>query len=156
MSDDSYNGIIATQQSAGHPMTSLSDLARKAGFLKADYGGNTYIASMQDIERLLALHVQELCADVEPVYQLRFKDSANWCDCSPNQYEVTSQDSQNYETRILYPASTVAALRARVAELQVALQMGYSETMDYIKLNKLGAENNQWLRLAREALRSKK
>ena len=43
-----------------------------------------------------------------------------------------------------------------MAELLEALQMGYSETMDYIKLNKLGAENNQWLRLAREALRSKK
>lgn len=84
--------------------------------------------------------IASLCAEDEPVaFANKF---------SPDGFPTDSEP--------LYSAETVAALQARVAELEMILQMGYSETMDYIKLNKLGAENNQWLRLAREALRSKK
>lgn len=45
-----------------------------------------------------------------------------------------------------------AILIAAAPELLEALQMGYAETMDYIRLNNLGAENNHWLVLARAAI----
>lgn len=149
-------------------MTSLSDLARKAGFDVATNGRGVQIVVDSDgieitdqLERLLALHVQELCADAEPVAHMWQHEETGHIGF----VEKSSEEEQKHWERVnkprkfvcdLYPATTVAALQAKVAELLEALQMGYSETMDYIKLNKLGAENNQWLRLAREALRSKK
>ena len=44
-------------------------------------------------------------------------------------------------------------LRALCDELAGALEMGYTDTLDYIRLNHLsGSENNHWIRLARDAL----
>ena len=92
--------------------TSLSDLARKAGFDVLRNGIEPiYIANQIAIERLLALHVAELCADAEPVYQIE-NEWEEWCDFQQSDYETFAGNK-----RILYPAETVAALQARVAEL---------------------------------------
>lgn len=45
-----------------------------------------------------------------------------------------------------------ARLIAAAPELLAALQMGYADTMDYIRLNNLGGENNHWLVQARAAI----
>ena len=70
-----------------------------------------------------ALHIKELCAGEEPVYQLRYTDGrfpAYWTELTELDYQHRDP-REGCEFRILYPASTVAALKARVAELETAL-----------------------------------
>lgn len=45
-----------------------------------------------------------------------------------------------------------ARLIAAAPDLLAALKMGYADTMDYIRLNKLGGEDNRWLVMARAAI----
>lgn len=102
--------------------TSLSDLARQAGFVpfRGPGGDPLTIASDKDIEKFAALHrvsiIAELCADAEPVYQIE-NEWEEWCDFQQSDYETFAGNK-----RILYPAETVAALQARVAELEEALR----------------------------------
>jgi len=138
-------------------MTSLSDLARKAGFdTPTSNGDRIYVLQAsrhsgiditEKIERLLALHVQELCAGVEPVA---------WLHMQGDHAEVSLRELDEYEIQRgwkqwpLYPASTVAALKARVAELETALQRLVDNLAEgeFISLTRIDE--------AREALRSKK
>lgn len=101
--------------------TSLSDLARQAGFVpfRGPGGDPLTIASDKDIEKFAALHrvsiIAELCADAgEPVAQ-RHQESGDLDFDPPTEYE------QSLGWLPLYPASTVAALQARVAELEAKL-----------------------------------
>jgi len=112
--------------------TSLSDLARKAGFDVATNGRGVQIVVDSDgieitdqLERLLALHVQELCAGVEPVGESlvgpdgehhSFSKEIGYLRPHPADAEI------GYTVKKIYPASTVAALQARVAELEEALR----------------------------------
>lgn len=114
-------------------MTSLSDLARKAGFDVATNGRGVQIVVDSDgieitdqLERLLALHVQELCADAEPVAHMWQHEETGHIGF----VEKSSEEEQKHWERVnkprkfvcdLYPATTVAALQARVAELGAAL-----------------------------------
>ncbi len=57
--------------------------------------------------------------------------------------------------RFVDDADAVALLQER-DELREALQMLYSETADYIRLNNLGGMDNQCMKLARAALNNTK
>ena len=57
--------------------------------------------------------------------------------------------------RFVDDADAVALLQER-DELREALQMLYSETADYIRLNNLGGMDNQCMKLARAALTNTK
>lgn len=140
-------------------MKSVADLARKAGF-DVDSMGQIYPmddeSCTDNIERLLAIHraevIEELCAGVEPVYQLRYTDGrfpAYWTELTELDYQHRDP-REGCEFRILYPASTVAALKARVAELETALQRLVDNLAEgeFISLTRIDE--------AREALRSKK
>jgi hypothetical protein len=99
-------------------MTSITDLAREAGLSPLVTRNEAAFA------RFAALHIKELCAGVEPVYQLRYTDGrfpAYWTELTELDYQHRDP-REGCEFRILYPASTVAALKARVAELETALQ----------------------------------
>jgi len=49
-------------------------------------------------------------------------------------------------------AAEIGKLKAERDALREALQGLYDDTMDYIRLNDLGGENNHWLVVARAAL----
>jgi hypothetical protein len=50
-------------------------------------------------------------------------------------------------------ATMLRQQQAEIEALKVALNLGYEETMSYIKQNNLtGSENNHWIVLARKAL----
>ena len=54
-------------------------------------------------------------------------------------------------------AAELLRLEAVNAQLLEALEMGYADTMDYIKRNHLsGAENNHWIVAARAAIAAAK
>ena len=174
MSDDSYNGIIATQQSAGHPMTSLSDLARKAGFTasvgktdkngvyKPDVNAIGRDVPIEWLERLLALHVQELCAGVEPVaYRLDYHPEFGVG--APRFFGADDSGRMercinNYGAKVnpLYPASAVAALQERVAELEDLYSSMTKIFAAVCESNKIDPEDYTAYCVAVEALRSKK
>ena len=47
----------------------------------------------------------------------------------------------------------IAEIKAQRDELLEALEMGYADTMEYVRLNHLsGAEDKHWLQLARAAI----
>lgn len=98
-------------------MKSVDDLAREAGLSPLVTRNEAAFA------RFAALHIKELCAGEEPVYQLRYTDGrfpAYWTELTELDYQHRDP-REGCEFRILYPASTVAALKARVAELETAL-----------------------------------
>jgi len=113
-------------------MKSVAELAREAGFHVTDRGRiwtnqQLGVHITGGIENFAALHkaevIKELCAGEEPVYQLRYTDGrfpAYWTELTELDYQHRDQ-REGCEFRILYPASTVAALQARVAELEKKL-----------------------------------
>lgn len=143
-------------------MTSLSDLARKAGFDVATNGRGVQIVVDSDgieitdqLERLLALHVQELCAGVEPVGESlvgpdgehhSFSKEIGYLRPHPADAEI------GYTVKKIYPASTVAALQARVAELQKISD----EYMSLIRHMDAGGDFYEFQMKVTEALWSKK
>jgi hypothetical protein len=127
-------------------MESVAELAREAGLSPLVTRNEAAFA------RFAALHIKELCAGEEPVYQLRYTDGrfpAYWTELTELDYQHRDP-REGCEFRILYPASTVAALKARVAELETALQRLVDNLAEgeFISLTRIDE--------AREALRSKK
>lgn len=122
---------------------------------------------MIDLEELKRLHAAATPGE------WRNKDTAAWAhptayvesvDCGHNiarlSLDLTCTVGK-YEREVenaTYIAAIHNAFPAIVAKLEAAqrlrdaLQILHDENMDYIKLNNLGAENNQSLRMAREAL----
>ena len=127
-------------------MKSVAELALEAGLSPLVTRNEAAFA------RFAALHIKELCAGVEPVYQLRYTDGrfpAYWTELTELDYQHRDP-REGCEFRILNPASTVAALKARVAEVETALQRLVDNLAEgeFISLTRIDE--------AREALRSKK
>lgn len=142
-------------------MKSVAELAREAGLSPLVTRNEAAFA------RFAALHIKELCAGVEPVYQLRYTDGrfpAYWTELTELDYQHRDP-REGCEFRILYPDSTVAALKARVAELETALLEG-ARRIESLKRDCSGdpespiaIQNGRYMGVShflREALRSKK
>jgi hypothetical protein len=144
-------------------MKSVADLAREAGF-DVDSMGQIYPmddeSCSDNIERLLALHkaevIKELCADEEPVAWRTFDGEGGydfrgyeWNEDYQSRWDANNPKHIGW-VDALYPAETVAALKARVAELETALQRLVDNLAEgeFISLTRIDE--------AREALRSKK
>lgn len=107
-------------------MKSVAELAREAGLSPLVTRNEAAFA------RFAALHkaevIKELCADEEPVAWRTFDGEGGydfrgyeWNEDYQSRWDANNPKHIGW-VDALYPASTVAALKARVAELETALQ----------------------------------
>ena len=103
-------------------MKSVAELAREAGLSPLVTRNEAAFA------RFAALHIKELCAGVEPVAWRTFDGEGGydfrgyeWNEDYQSRWDANNPKHIGW-VDALYPAETVAALQARVAELETALQ----------------------------------
>jgi len=103
-------------------MKSVAELAREAGLSPLVTRNEAAFA------RFAALHIKELCAGVEPVAWRTFDGEGGydfrgyeWNEDYQSRWDANNPKHIGW-VDALYPAETVAALKARVAELETALQ----------------------------------